>query len=369
MPRKLAQGAVVLALLAFAWRCDGPWFEKHVFLPEQFFVPAGRGIVAGSRALTAGVGALLLFLVPRLPHGASGRRLLLAVLLTVPAAEIVLRWQMDRLVRPELVAAMDALTAPDPRYGVTFRPSMDRVQPLSGREIRFQTDVERRRIPGVPIDPSLPSLVFTGESAMAGFGLRWEETSAALLGARLQLQVVNLASPNYRSDQSWLRLKDALPELQRPVAVVGVFMPGLVGRSFAGQRHPPARPSPAGGVELAPLQPPDWIQRSGLYRLWTHLYWPDAAVEEGMRSVGAVFRDMAALAQARGAPRVFLVTGHTPRWMLHQLFEAQGLDFVVVDLSPGDLLADGHPGPQGSIRIADALEARLRTKLARGDGG
>jgi hypothetical protein len=367
MPRKLAQGAVVLvalALLAFAWRCDGPWFDKHVFLPQQFFVPAGRGIVVWSRALTAALGALLLFWVPRLPRGASGGRLLVAVLLTVPAAEVVLRWRMDRLVRPELIAAMEDLTTPDPRYGVTFRPSMDRVQPLSGREIRFQTDAERRRIPGDPIDPALPSLVFAGESALAGFGLPWEETSAALLGARLQLQVVNLASPNYRSDQSWLRLKDALPGLQRPVAVVGVFMPGLVGRSFAGQRHPLARPSPGGGVELAAPQPPDRVQRSGLYRLWTHLYWPDAAVEEGMRSIAAVLGEMAALARARGAPCIFLVTGQTPPWMLQEVFEAQGLDFVVVDLSPGDLLADGHPGPKGSIRIADALEARLRTKLA-----
>jgi len=372
MLRRLAQGAVVLAalaLLAFAWRCDGPWFDKHVFLPQQFFIPASRGIVFWSRALTAAIGALLLFLVPSVPRGASGRRLLLAVLLAVPAAEVVLRWRMDRLLRPELVAAMDALTTPDARYGVTFKPSMDRVQPLAGREIRFQTDAEARRIPGVPIDRALPSLVFTGESAMAGFGLRWEESFPALLGARLHLQVVNLASPNYRSDQSWLRLKDALPELERPVAVVGVFVPGLIGRSFAGQRRPPARSSPSSGVELAPLEAPDWIQRSGLYRLWNHLYWPDAAVEEGMRSVGAVFRDMAALAKARGAPCLFLVTGHTPQWMLHELFEAQGLDFVVIDLSPGDLLADGHPGPRGSIRIADALESRLRTKLARREGG
>src|SRR5712671_955486 len=165
MPRKLAQGAfvlVALALLAFAWRCDEPWFDKHVFLPQQFFVPAGRGIVVWSRALAAALGALLLFWVPRLPRGASGRRLLLAVLLTVPAAEVVLRWRMDRLVRPELIAAMEALTTPDPRYGVTFRASMDRVQPLSGREIRFQTDGERRRIPGDPIDPALPSVVFAG---------------------------------------------------------------------------------------------------------------------------------------------------------------------------------------------------------------
>jgi hypothetical protein len=62
--------------------------------------------------------------------------------------------------------------------------------------------------------------------------------------------------------------------------VIGLFMPGLIGRSFAGQRHPPARPSPSGGVELLPPEPPGLLQRSGLYRLWKHLYWSDAAVEE-----------------------------------------------------------------------------------------
>jgi hypothetical protein len=368
MLRRLAQGAVILvglALFAFASQCDGPWFDKHVFLPQQFFIPASRGIVFWSRALAVATGTLLLFFVPSLPRGASGRRLMMAVLLALPAAEGILRWRMGRrLVRPELIAAMNALTTSHPRYGVTFTPSMDRVQPLSGREIRFQTDADSRRIPGTAIDRALPSLVFTGESAMAGFGLHWGESFPALLGARLHLQVVNLASPDYRSDQSWLRLKDALPKLERPVAVVGVFMPGLVGRSFAGQRHPPARPSPSGGVELLPLQPPDALQRSGLYRLWNHLYWPDAAVEEGMRSVGAVLHDMSALAKARGLPCVFLVTGHTPQWMLHELFEAPGLDFVVVDLSPSELLSDGHPGPPGSSRIADALESRLRTTLA-----
>src|SRR4051812_5137617 len=179
MPRRLAQGAVLLvalALLAFAWRCDAAWFEKHVFLPQQFFVPAGGGMVFWFRAAAAATAAILLFLVPRLPRGASARGLLLGVLFSLPAAEIILRWRIERVIRPELLAAMDALTVPHPRYGTTFRASMDRVEKLSGREIRFQTDAEGRRIPGAAIDPASPSLVFTGESAMAGFGLRWEES-------------------------------------------------------------------------------------------------------------------------------------------------------------------------------------------------
>jgi hypothetical protein len=367
MPRRLAQGAVVLvacALLALAWRCDATWFEKHVFLPQQFFIPAAHGIVFWFRIAAATAASLLLLLVPRLPRSASARGVLLGVLLSLPAAEIILRWRIEKVVRPDLLAAMEALTAPHPRYGITFRPSMDRIEKLSGREIHFRTDAGSRRVPDAAIDPALPSLVFTGESAMAGFGLRWEETFAALLGARLRLQVVNLASPAYRTDQSWLRLADALPKLERPVAVVGIFMPGLTARSFAGQRHPPAHPLASSGFELLPLRPPDLLERSGLFRVWNHLYRSDAAVEEGMRSVGAVFSGMASLAKARGVPCVFLVTGYTPPWMLHDLFEARGLDFVVVDLPQGELLGDGHPGPHGATRIASALESRLRTRLA-----
>ncbi len=83
-----------------------------------------------------------------------------------------------------------------------------------------------------------------------------------------------------------------------------------------------------------------------------------------MRSVGAALQDTAAFAKARGAPCIFLVTGKTPRWMLHALFVEPGLDFVVADVPEDELLSDSHPGPQGSIRLADALEPRLRTRIA-----
>jgi hypothetical protein len=141
-------------------------------------------------------------------------------------------------------------------------------------------------------------------------------------------------------------------------------MPGLIARSFAGQLHPPAQPSPSFGVELVPPGPPGALQSSGFYLLWRHLYWSDAAIAEGMGSVGAAMSDMAALARARGAPCVFLVTGHTPPWMVRELFELRGLDHVVVEVPRDELLVDGHPSPRGSIRIADALEARLRMRLA-----
>src|SRR3989475_13015985 len=176
--------------------------------------------------------SLLWFLFPFLPRGASPRRLLVAVLLTLPASEGLLRWRMDRLIRPDLLTAMDALTASHPRYGIPLAASIDRVQPLPRRPILSRTDGEGRRISDAAVDSALPSLVFIGESTVAGVGLQWEESFPALLGARLHLQVVNLASPAYRADQSWLRLNDALPSLEHPVAVGGVFIPGLTGRTL-----------------------------------------------------------------------------------------------------------------------------------------
>jgi len=122
MFRRLGQAAVIVAasaLLAFTWHCDQAWFDKHVFLPQQFFIPASRGIVFWSRTMAAASAVFLLLLVPFLPRGASARRLLVAVLLALPAAEGLFRWRTRRLIRPELLDAMDALTAPSPLLNET----------------------------------------------------------------------------------------------------------------------------------------------------------------------------------------------------------------------------------------------------------
>jgi hypothetical protein len=367
VPRNVARflvGSAALAFLSFALQCDSAWFARHVFLPQQFFVIASPHIVVWCRATAAALGVLLLLVAIRMPRPDVARRSLAALVLAVVAAEAFLQWRLQRLLNPGLIDGTDALVAVDSRYGTTLRSDMDEIHFASGRRIRFRTDAEGRRTSGAPIDPSLPSLVFTGESAVAGIGLQWEEGFPAILGMRLRSQVVNLASPGYRIDQSWLRLEAELPKLGHPVAVVALFMPGLIGRSFANQAHPPARASAAGDVELLPIEAPGLLQRSGLYRLWKHLYWSDAAIDEGMRSVAAVMRRMDASAHARGAPCIFAVTGSTPPWMLREIFDASGLEYVVVDVPREELLPDSHPGPRANERIADALEPHLRARIA-----
>jgi hypothetical protein len=303
-----------------------------------------------------------LALLPFVPQGPRLRALVVAVVCAVPATELVLQWKAHRLLRTDLVAAMDALTSVDPRYGVTLNPSMDRTQVMSGRPVRFVTDAARRRTSGQPLDPRRPSLVFAGESTVVGHGLEWDETFPALLGARLGLQVVNVASMNYRLDQSWQRLADQLSQLERPVAAVGFFLPGLLGREFAAGPHPVARPR-GSSVEIVPPEQPTFWRRSGFYRIFRHLYWSDADLSEGMASLSAVLRAMDGAARQRGIPMVFVVTGHTPQWMLDELFVKNGLDYVVVEIPREELLADGHPNQQGARHIADALALRLQHLL------
>src|SRR3954471_13186231 len=74
--RRFAQAALViaaLALFAFAWHCDGPWFEKHVFLPQQFFSAADPRIASAVRGAALALSALLLLRAPFLPRGKAGR--------------------------------------------------------------------------------------------------------------------------------------------------------------------------------------------------------------------------------------------------------------------------------------------------------
>ncbi|MCA1829519.1 MAG: hypothetical protein ABR567_15040 [Myxococcales bacterium] len=342
MSRRIVRALLIAgaaALLVFAARCDQAWFDRHVFLPQQFFIVADHAIVWWARAGAVIAAAGLLALVRFPPR----RRFLWACLLALPAAEAALQWKSRHLVLPELVRSMDALTSPDPRYGVTLKPSIDRLDRAGRREIRWITDDARRRIGGRPIDESAPSLVFAGESTVVGAGLQWEETFPAMLGERMRLQVMNLASMAYSIDQSLLRLRDHLPRLRRPAAVIGFFMPGLLGRA----------------------RPPSALDRIGLYRIFRHLYFSDGDIGTAMDSVGAALAEMSDLARARGVPCVFVVTGHTPDWMRRELFDARGLDAVVVEVTPEELLPEGHPGPAGTARIADALERRLRTESAQ----
>lgn len=70
---------------------------------------------------------------------------------------------------------------------------------------------------------------FVGESVMAGEGLNWDDTVPAQVGALMKVQSASLAVHGFATDQSYLYLESELPRFQRPVAVVTLFMPALLG--------------------------------------------------------------------------------------------------------------------------------------------
>ena len=57
---------------------------------------------------------------------------------------------------------------------------------------------------------------------------------------------------------------------------------------------------------------------------------------------------------------------HREAWILRELFVEPKLPFVLVDLSPDEMVpGDGHPGPAAHRRLADAIEAALPRAVER----
>src|SRR5262249_59182919 len=124
------------------------------------------------------------------------------------------------------------LRRPDPRLGWAFVPSREGHKTVGGRTIAFAFDAAGYRVRNLrePVDPARPTMLFAGESVMAGEGLNWDETIPAQVGALMEVQSANLAVDGYATDQSYLRVASELPRFQRPVAVRTPFITALLRR-------------------------------------------------------------------------------------------------------------------------------------------
>ena len=71
---------------------------------------------------------------------------------------------------------------------------------------------------------------------MSGFGLRWDESIPAQVGAALKTQSANLSVVAYADDQAYMRLATELPQFTSPTAVVILFSPDLFYRDFDDDR-------------------------------------------------------------------------------------------------------------------------------------
>jgi len=380
-PRKVAAELLVVAavavLLVTAFQIDREWVSRHVTLPNG--PPLGdEAWRVGLRGLLVLAALLLLRLRPTLVActskisvarvARSTVPVLLAIAASVVTVEVVLRWFPPRVVKGR---AMYPYGAPHPRYGWTGQPSSTTTTRVSGRDVLMVFNEEGIRIPkqGDEPDPARPTILFTGESIALGFGVEYAESYPALIAARRGVQCVNLAGAAYGSDQAYLRLIDAMPHFERPVATVSVFIPLQLGRNLYDDR-PRLVLGPTGELDLVPAAT-DFFSRLGIRKLlWKGPpYLGDEAIHRTMALTAAILRDTSLRTRARGATPLFVIPSNGPNrpldehpeaWILRELFVKQGLPFILVDIPADQLLDDGyHPGPRGDETIAAAVLAAL----------
>jgi len=367
------------ALLLAAWGMDAGWFERHVLLP-CYYHPPSPGALRGVRAVFAAGGLLLIAVAWPLgraaAHGtaAGAARIALAVVLALAASEWILRlggrgqpfWRRDKVEFN--------IGRVDPRYGWVLLPS--RTTAFGAPPVRYAVDAwgDRARSDRGSPDPARPTIVVSGESDAAGHAIEYEQTFPALLEGDLGLQVVNVAAGGYGTDQAFLRLDDALARLRRPVAAVTTFLPVMLQRNL--QDYRPLLVLRGGALELVP--PADgFFARLRLRDLLVNeLPWlSESRLRESLQLTSAILRETARRSRQHGAAPLFVVPSvgpprpfeaHREAWILRELFVEPRLHFVLVDLPPDELVAgDGHPGPGGHRRLADAIEAALPRPLVR----
>ncbi len=368
-------GLMGVALIGIALAADQRWWDRH-FLPI-FDVPRPlytlgelcvRGVLAVlGAALALAARPRLGRLAARLPpvtFAAATARILLAILLALGCSELILRVAF-RYGVDQPPPEVEPLCALDQRLGWIFAPAHSARIRVDGRDVEYAFDAAGYRVrrPGELVDPERPTILFSGESIMAGYGLSWDETVPALVGGLLGVQSANLAVLGFSNDQAYLRLAEELPHFRKPVAVVWLFSPSLFDRNLLDDR-------PHFGPGLI------WLPAAHRWRLaalvkWVWPYRSDASIERGVAITAAVLRAGVDLARARGAEPLIAVPqfgpeGAVEEMLRRRILDEAGLPYVQVKLDPSwHLPGDLHPDPRAAQAIAIAVAGRLQGRLRR----
>jgi hypothetical protein len=372
---ELAISLAGLSLLWFAWRADWHWYEVHA--TWCYCAQYGRQVFLWCfwRTVAAVTGTLLVAVVrPALGRRAaqtSARELAVraahvvgAIVLALAVSEAALhRWLRTRKV----AITLDADGEADARCGWRPIASHVTVHRVGGRIVRFVTDANgyRVRSPEDHFDFAQPTILSTGESVAAGYGLDYDETYVAMLREALGVQVVNVAMSGYANDQAYMRLADSLSRTDRPLATLTMVHPMALDRSTYPDR-PHLVATPEGTLALEPRRSGTLLGRVRLLPLLQAAigYHSDEAVRRVRAILAAVARDSA----ARGAFALFILldwptclpdeTGAPS--IERTLFGGLGLTHLRVHVAddgwdPGT----GHPNARGNRTIADAVARAL----------
>lgn len=369
---ELAVFGFAAALLGWALLADERWLRRHV-LPDFFTPPSVQVAWFGAARIAAGVAAVMLLIlvrprVGRLLETVPLRRIflmaapsLVAVVLAIGVSELLLE-RLPQLGAADVVVHPEPLRRRDPELGWVLRAPRTALDTVGGRRIAYGLDPRGYRVrqAGQAIDPAKPTILFAGESILFGHGLTWDESLAGQLEALTGAQSADLAVEGYATDQAYLRLRRELPRFQRPVAVVGIFMPGLMPRSLE-----TGRPHLDPGLVWRPATP-QW--RLTQIARWLAPYRTEAEVERGVAVTRDAFAGMVVLAASRGATAVILAPQLAPetvaeRDLRRRVLDQARLPYVLVRLDPNWRIAgDGHPDARAARAMASALAAYLQVR-------
>jgi hypothetical protein len=366
---EIAFASLGAALLACALIGNQRFLDRHfvpsLFLPRHWYV-----VLENFGRIVMGILGAFFVLVAR-PRAARfatraparALHIAIAAALALGASELALHYVH---LRPAewLSSSDEPRRRPDPRLGWTWVPARTGHKTVGGRVVDYTIDPAGYRVSRIdgPVDPELPTILFTGESVMFGEGLTWQESVPAQVGAMMGIQTANLAVHGYGNDQAYLRLQTELPHFRRPVAVVSLFMTALFGRNLDEDR-----PHLGPGLVWLPAQ-----QRSRLGSLTKLLvpYRASATVERGVTVTREVFRATSELARAHGAVPLLVVLqfGHeepAEQALRRRIVDDTGLPYILVEIDSAWRLSwDRHPNARAAHAIAVAIATELRRQLS-----
>ena len=376
---EIAVAAAGILLMAFALLARQSWWDRH-FLPVFFFSHAKYVLAEKLVRLAAVLAGFFLVMfagpmtarkarrMPVLEIAITFMSILLAVALALVVTELTMRHKFA-FAAAEAQPGEEPVRQPDRRLGWVFLPAHDGTSIGGERRIAYSTDGlgYRVRSQNAPVDVNLPSVVFTGESIIAGYGLNWDETIPAQTGVALGIQSASIAVFGYANDQAYLRLAAELPRFRQPRAVVSLFIPSLFARNLGDDR-------PHLGARL------NWMP--AIHRLWVSAlfhflvpYHSETEIEQGIQATRAELIATAELARRRGAITLivdpqFGPESATERMLRRRILGESGLSYVRVALDPTwHLKGDLHPDPRAAHAIAMAIATRLRADLAQQASG
>ena len=359
-----------IALLVCAYLTDHRWLDRHYLpsleVPRRVYVLT----VWLARAAAAVFGLVLVFFFrPRIGRLAARVRagrlitdtaaILLAITLALGTCELILRHTFGHAAE-ERPGDEEPLRRHDARVGWLFVPGRAGHEKIGGRVVEYAFDAAGYRVRRVdePVDPERPTVVFTGESVMLGYGLNWEESIPAQVQAILGTQCANMAVNGYATDQTYLRLLGELPRFRQPVAVVLIFIPKLFDRNLDQDR-------PHLGPELVWL-PGIYQWRLARVRDIAIPYRSTEAIERAIYVTREVLGAAVKLARERGATPLILMPQFTPEdpteeSLRRRILDEPELPYVLVKLDPRwHVPGDWHPDAHAAHEIAMAIAARLQ---------